>query len=88
MTDNETQQELAELRREVAALSEARAARTVPDPPEEPPATEGSGTENEIDLSAQLEELVRLANAELRDNPIVAGAAIFVAGLLVGRLLR
>jgi len=88
MTDSDTQQELAELRREVAALSEARATRTVPAPRPEPPPEAATRAENTPDLSAQLEELVELVNTELRDNPLVAGVAIFVAGLIVGRLVR
>jgi hypothetical protein len=39
-------------------------------------------------FSAHVEELVDLMGHELRDNPVATGVAIFVAGLLVGRLLR
>ena len=97
MTDTDTQTELEALRREVAALSAARRAKREPgraqatpetetEPkPSEPPA-ESAASEDRV--ASQVEELVGLLESELRDNPMVTGAAIFVAGLFVGRMLR
>jgi len=94
MTDASTQKELEELKRQVAALGEARRARpeaSRADAPEaEAPAEvvlEDAPAE-EHGLVDQVEELVGLLGDELRDNPLAAGVAIFVAGVVVGRLLR
>ena len=43
---------------------------------------------DEQGLGDHIEELVGLLGDELRDNPLAAGVAIFVVGVLVGRLLR
>ena len=89
MTDVDTQKELEELRQQVAALAEARRARPAP-PQDEAPAEVPVDhvPAEEQGLGDHIEELVGLLGDELRDNPLAAGVAIFVAGLLVGRLLR
>lgn len=89
MTDVDTQKELEELRQQVAALLEARRAR--PEPPQNEAPAEVAVDHvpaEEHGLGEQLEELVGLLGDELRDNPLAAGVAIFVAGVLVGRLVR
>lgn len=89
MTDADTQKELEELRQQVAALSEARRARPAAprdEVPAEAPVDDVRAEEH--GLGDQLEELVGLLGDELRDNPLAAGVAIFVAGVVVGRLLR
>lgn len=88
MTDSDTQKQLEELRSQVAALKEARRARPEEPEPEAPEAPTGIAASDAHDISTQIKELVGLMEGELRDNPVVTGVAIFVAGLLVGRLLR
>jgi hypothetical protein len=88
MTDTETQKELEELKRQVAALSEARRAQREPTKPQASEASAEAAATVEHGFSAHVEELVDLMGHELRDNPVATGVAIFVAGLLVGRLLR
>jgi len=101
MSDAETRKQIEALKKEVAALSKAReasAARPEPEPESESVdvevevAVEGEATASSAaptgDFRDQIEELVETLGEELRDNPVVTGLAIFVAGLLVGRLLR
>jgi hypothetical protein len=90
MTDADTQKELEDLKRQVAALSAARRTRGKAAPQPEvqtEPAAESTTTEDRS-IASQVEELVGLLESELRDHPMVRGAAIFVAGLIVGRMLR
>ena len=97
MADSETQKELEELRRQVATLAETRAHSETAPPEvtesasarsvaEESP--EEAGIAQSPSLAEQIEELVDVLGDEFRDNPALAGVAIFAAGLLVGRLLR
>ena len=88
MTDSETRKELEELRRQGAALSEARRAQRKSPKPDSPEAPAETAAIEEQGVSAHIEELVDLVGNELRDNPVATGVAIFVAGLLVGRLMR
>jgi hypothetical protein len=88
MTDAETKRELEELRSQVAALSQARLAEPVPPGPAAAAAPAESPPADEHDLENRIEELVDLMGDELRNNPVLTGVALFVAGLLVGRMLR
>ena len=62
--------------------------RRKPPKPEGPEAPAETAATEEQGVSAHIEELVDLVGHELRDNPVATGVAIFVAGLLVGRLMR
>ena len=88
MTDAETQKELEELKSQVAALSQARRAEREPPGPAATATPAESPPADEHDLEDQIEKLVDLMGDELRNNPVLTGVAIFVAGLLVGRMLR
>ena len=87
MSETDLQGQLAELKRQVVALSEAREASVEavgsPAAPEDEETTL-IGSE----ALQHAEELVQLLEKELRENPVLSGLAIFVAGLLVGRLMR
>jgi hypothetical protein len=94
MTDNDLQSQLEALKQQVVDLSAARqeaADSTVAD------SARSSGDSGAVEPTKesearqpldQIEELVRLLEKELRDNPLASGLAIFIAGLLAGRLLR
>ena len=88
MTDAETQKELEELKSQVAALSQARRAEPEPASPAAAAAPAESPPADGHDLEDQIEKLLDLMGDELRNNPVLTGVAIFVAGLLVGRMLR
>jgi len=90
MAASDTQKEIEDLKRQVAALSAARLAQAEATEPAMTEAPEESAPASEHDraIHEHIEELVDLVGNELRDNPIATGVAIFVAGLLVGRLLR
>jgi len=89
MSNETMQQELERLRREVAALSQARQEKKPELPPEEeeaiataPPVEDDQETEN------QVEELIKLLKDEIRDMPTITTVAVFALGILVGRFLR
>lgn len=94
MTDNELQSQLEALKQQVVDLSAARQEAAESTGAESTRSSEGSGEVESTKKSEarqpldQIEELVRLLEKELRDNPLASGLAIFVAGLLAGRLLR
>jgi len=97
MADSETQKELEELRRQVATLAETRAhSETVSTKGAESASASSVAEESSTEtvdaqptgLADQIEELVDVLGDEFRDNPALAGVALFAAGLLVGRLLR
>jgi hypothetical protein len=91
MTDTDLQRQLEELRQQVATLAAARQAGAEAT---EPQAEVGSGSGDEAEPTdraeplEQINELVHLLEEELKDNPILSGLAIFIAGLLVGRMMR
>ena len=91
MASSDLQQQLEELKRQVEELRTARVEGAAAKP-EEAPAPELDGAEavgaREQGPLEQIEELVKLLEHELQDNPLLSGLAIFVAGLLVGRLIR
>jgi hypothetical protein len=89
MSKEEMQGELERLRKEVAALSQARREKRPEPPPEEeealsttPPAEDDQATKN------QVEELLKLLQDEIRDMPTITTVAVFALGILVGRFLR
>lgn len=100
MSDAEIQRNLAQLRAEVAALSSARresdsasaGAEATPQPSEAPAAApasggtvEGGGEEAE---QSQLDELLELLEAEIKDLPTITCLIVFSLGILMGRFLR
>ena len=94
MRNEEIKAELSALRAEVLALAEAR--KQAPEPREANEAaaetalvTEGTSPEPEHEgFMGQVQELVELLEAELRETPVVSGLVIFSLGILVGRFLR
>ena len=91
MTDTDLQSQLEELKQQVVALS---AARQASEEKPEPQTEVGSSGVDEAeptqgaDPLEQVNELVQLLEKELKDNPVLSGLAIFIAGLLVGRMMR
>ena len=100
MSKDDVERELAQLRAEVAALSAARkesAAAPVPpvadatastetDAPPETGAVDGAqAAEPE---HPQLNELLELLEAEVKDLPKVTCLIVFTLGILMGRFLR
>jgi hypothetical protein len=79
---------ISDLQRDVTSLKASRADRSLPDPPDAPEPSEAAAEDESPDLSEQLEEFTELMIKELGDSPLVAGIAVFVAGLLLGRFLR
>ena len=89
MSNETMHQELERLRKEVAALSQARQEKRAEPPPEEEealptpqPAEDDQATKN------QVEELMKLLQDEIRDMPTITTVAVFALGILVGRFLR
>lgn len=97
MSDDEVQRRLAELRAEVAALSAARGeAGSTPmaaEPAEQAaePAT-GAGEATARDSGeqehSQIDELLELLEAEIKDLPTITCLIVFSLGILMGRFLR
>lgn len=88
MADEELSGMISELQRDVTSLKASRTARSLRETPEAPEPPRADGEDESPDLSEQLEEFAELMIKELGDNPVVAGIAVFVAGLLLGRFLR
>jgi hypothetical protein len=99
MANDDVKRELEALRAEVAALSKARsesrrgrkAAEAGADPESDPEAAVDESDESsppEFDIKNHLEDLVELLENEVKDLPVAACLAIFVAGVLVGRITR
>lgn len=94
-TKKELEIELAELRSELAALREARTTRNADNAAGEDSSTLGNGPAEEEDrheesrakLKAELHEIASQLEAIAEKKPAVALIGVFVAGLLVGRLL-
>ncbi len=89
MSTSDVQEELKQLRKEVATLSAARKKKTSSAPQADedvPAATEAGETENAF--KGQIEELIKLLQEEIRDMPAVTTLAVFALGILMGRLLR
>jgi hypothetical protein len=91
MGTSDVQQELDQLRKEVAALSAARKQK-------EPPITQDDGAdeappdaepgEQEHAIKDQIEELIKLMQDEIRDMPAVTTLVVFALGIIMGRHLR
>ena len=89
MSNEETQGELERLRKEVAALSQARQEKRPEPPPEEEEAlTTAQPAEDDQAMKGQIEELIKLLKDEIRDMPTITTVAVFALGILVGRFLR
>jgi hypothetical protein len=90
MRNEEIKAELAALRAEVVALSQARQQTARPKEEEPAPVTaEETATESEREgLMGEIQELIELLETELRETPVVSGLVIFSLGILVGRFLR
>jgi hypothetical protein len=97
MSDDEVQRRLAELRAEVAALSAARGEAGSTPTAAEPagqaaePAT-GAGEATARDSGeqehSQIDELLELLEAEIKDLPTITCLIVFSLGILMGRFLR
>ena len=89
MSTSDVQEELKQLRKEVAALSAARKQK-------EPTSTQNNGNasidtgegDTKHEIKGQIEELIKLLQDEIRDMPAVTTLAVFALGVLMGRLLR
>ena len=89
MSNEEMRQELERLRKEVAALSQARQEKKPEPPPEEEEAlTTAESAEDDQATKGQVEELIKLLQEEIRDMPTITTVAVFALGILVGRFLR
>ena len=89
MSNETMHQELERLRKEVAALSEARREkRSEPPRPEEEALTRPELAEEDQATRNQVEELLKLLQDEIRDMPTITTVAVFAAGILLGRFLR
>ena len=91
MTDTDLQSQLEELKQQVVALSAAR--QSGEEKPQPQTGVGSNGVEEAepthgVDPLEQINELVHLLEKELKDNPVLSGLAIFIAGLLVGRMMR
>ena len=89
MSTSDVQEELNQLRKEVAALSAQRKkkASSAPREDEDAPADAEAG-ETEHAIKGQIEELIKLLQEEIRDMPAATTLAVFALGILMGRLLR
>ena len=97
MANDDVKRELEALRAEVAALSKARSesrrerraagAGAEPDPEAAVDESDESSPP-EFDIKNHLEDLVELLENEVKELPVAACLAIFVAGVLVGRITR
>lgn len=98
MAGDDTARELAKLRADVAALSEARREETAkasePQPENAPVAASAPADVAPADSGipdeqrTQLEELGDLLQQEIRDLPTITCLAVFSLGILMGRLMR
>jgi hypothetical protein len=103
MANDEMKRELEALRAEVTALSKARSASKPGRREARTTAETGADTESdleagaddsdassppEFDIKTHLEDLVELLENEVKELPVAACLAIFVAGVLVGRITR
>ncbi|NIS05719.1 MAG: hypothetical protein GWN21_12450 [Gammaproteobacteria bacterium] len=98
MSTNDLEQELARLRAEIKKLSAARKDSAAAEKaPEKPPkavapaaaAAAGAGApEAEEPVHSQLNELLELLEAEIKDLPTITCLIVFSLGILMGRFLR
>jgi hypothetical protein len=89
MSTSDVQEELMQLRKEVATLSAARKQKespTMAEGDDAPTDTETGETVHAI--KGQIEELIKLLQDEIRDMPAVTTLAVFALGVLMGRHLR
>ena len=100
---DDMQRELAELRAQVAELRKTRQPKrrtAAGEPPAEgaeapeaesaaPAGEAGEATApHESELGRHVDELIELFQREARDMPVITTLAVFVAGIIVGRLTR
>jgi hypothetical protein len=89
MSDAEVREELIRLRKQVEALSEARKHQRAKAQTEARVADAAADSdEDEPNLRKQVEELIKLAQEEIREMPAMPTLAVFLLGVLVGRYLR
>lgn len=86
MTDQDLENELKELRQQVATLSAAReqAAKEASEPEPQP---SKSQPQRRSTFDEQLEELYELLEEQIRDIPTLTAIGIFALGVLLGRLM-
>ena len=89
MSTSEVQQELAKLRKEVAALSATRKQKERPQTLEDDEAPTDTEEENSGNaIKNQIEELTTLLQDEIREMPALTTLTVFALGVVMGRLLR
>ena len=103
MSKDDVERDLAQLRAEVAALSAARRESAAAPTPSAPPVADatastqtGATPETAVADAAQaaepehsqLDELLELLEAEIKDLPTITCLIVFSLGILMGRFLR
>ena len=88
MSTSEVEQELARLRKEVAALSAARKQKESPTPDDDEAQSDAEQEANGSAIKGQIEELTTLLQDEIREMPALTTLTVFALGVLMGRLLR
>lgn len=102
MSNDDIQRDLAQLRKEIAALSASRKeSAETPTPPAPSPQAAPSPTTAEEGAAppsgapegaesehSQLNELLELLETEIKDLPAITCLIIFSLGILMGRFLR
>jgi len=89
MSTSEVQQELAKLRKEVAALSTARKQKAPTETLDDHEASTDTEHENSGNaIKGQIEELTTLLQDEIREMPALTTLTVFALGVVMGRLLR
>jgi len=102
MSKDDVEQDLAQLRAEVAALSAVRkesaatpTASAPPSPVADATASPQTSVEPETGVAgaaepehSQLDELLELLEAEVKDLPTITCLIVFSLGILMGRFLR
>jgi len=100
MSKDDVERDLAQLRAEVAALSAARRESAATPTASAPPvadarastqtdaAPETGGAEAAEPEHSQLDELLELLEAEIKDLPTITCLIVFTLGILMGRFLR
>ena len=103
MSKDDVERDLAQLRAEVAALSAARRESAATPTASAPPVTDATastqtGVAPETGVAgaaqaaepehSQLNELLELLEAEIKDLPTITYLIIFTLGILTGRFLR
>ena len=98
MSKDDVERDLAQLRAEVAALSAVRKESAATSPVADATASPQTSAEPETDVAgaaeaaepehSQLDELLELLEAEIKDLPTITCLIVFSLGILMGRFLR